>query len=326
MVQTDVQGDEDCNGSVCTDAGTQTEHQAPFSIQNFIHDDAGLQFYTGLPNYATFKIVLQTLGPAVNYLNYYHGVSPPLDVEDQFFLTLIKLRQHPTNFELVRWFGINEKGVTNVFVTWINFMACQWDEVDWWPSRELVSFYAPTDFFAKFPTTRVIFDATECPIKKPKQPLAQQSTFSTYKNRNTVKVLAGSTPGGLVSYVSDAYGGSTSDRQIVERSTLTMMCEPGDSIMADKGFNVQDLFMHRDVVINIPSFFSKKNRMSGATVLKDRKIASKRVHIERLIGLAKTYKILTKPMNNTESSLSSRIIKVCFLLCNFRKCIVKSDA
>ena len=53
--------------------------------------------------------------------------------------------------------------------------------------------------------------------KKPKDPRAQQATFSSYKNRNTLKVLVGSTPGGLVNDVSPAYGGCTSDRQTVER-------------------------------------------------------------------------------------------------------------
>jgi hypothetical protein len=35
--------------------------------------------------------------------------------------------------------------------------------------------------------------------------------------------------------------------------------------MADKGFNVQDLFAPYDVTINIPTFFRKKNRMTGKT-------------------------------------------------------------
>ncbi len=48
---------------------------------------------------------------------------------------------------------------------------------------------------------------------KPSQPVAQQATFSTYKNRNTVKVLVCISPCGLVTNVSQAYGGATSDRQ-----------------------------------------------------------------------------------------------------------------
>jgi hypothetical protein len=65
-------------------------------------------------------------------------------------------------------------------------------------------------------------------------------------------------------------------------SLASFVCDKGDSIMADKGFNVQDLFAPYDVTINIPTFFRKKNRMTGKTVLKDRAISSKRVHIERI--------------------------------------------
>ena len=91
-----------------------------------------------------------------------------------------------------------------------NLNYLQWSQINWWPSRELVSYYMPSDFKSKYPKTRIIVDVMECPIHKPTQPVAQQATFSTYKNRNTVKVLVGITPGGLVSFVSPAYGGSAS--------------------------------------------------------------------------------------------------------------------
>ena len=141
-------------------------------------------------------------------------------------------------------------------------MSKQWKEINIWPSRNLVRYFSPSDFKAKFPTNRVIIDGTECPVKKLKAPRAQQSTFSTYKNKNTVKTLVGASPGGLISYISPAFGGSTSDRQIVERSNLFTICNPGDSIMSDKGFNVQDLFAPFDVAINIPTFFSKEKSIN----------------------------------------------------------------
>ena len=84
--------------------------------------------------------------------------------------------------------------------------------------------------------------------------------------------------------------------------------------MVDKGFDIQDIFAPVDVTINIPTFFRKKNRMSGKTVVKDRKISSKRVHVERIIGLGKTYKILTQPLNQTEMILASDIAFSCFML------------
>ena len=309
-----------------TIAETQTITWPSLCIEKFQDDPAGIMFYTGLSTYSDFKFVLATLGEAAYNLNYLYFRSDHLSVENQFFLTLIKLRQYKTNFELSRLFNISETAVCNIWITWINFMARQWREINIWPSRDIVRYYSPDDFYLKFPTTRTIIDGTECPVKKPKSPVAQQSTFSTYKNRNTVKILAGCTPGGLVSYISPAYGGSTSDRQICERSVLTNICDTGDSIMADKGFNVQDLFAPQNVTINIPTFFKKKNRMTGKTVLKDRRISSKRVHVERIIGLAKTYKILKNPLNITETKLASEITYTCFMLCNFKKCIVPRHA
>ena len=301
---------------------TQTSTWPSLCVEKFIYDPPGIMFYTGLQTYEVFIFVLATLGNAVYELNYLYYRSEQLSVENQLFLTLIKIRQHKTNFELSRLFNISETAVVNIWVTWVNFMAKQWREVNMFPDRDIVRFFSPLGFKAKFPSTRIIIDGTECPVMKPKSPIAQQATFSTYKNRNTIKLLVGAIPGGLVNYVSPAYGGSTSDRQICERSNLLTLCDKGDSIMADKGFNVQDLIAPYDVTINIPTFFRKKNRMTGKTVLKDRAISSKRVHIERIIGLAKTYKILKEPLNVTETKLASEITFVCFMLCNCKPCII----
>ena len=96
--------------------------------------------------------------------------------------------------------------------------------------------------------------------------------------------------------------------------------------MADKGFNVQDIFAANDITVNIPTFFRKKNRMSGSQVLRDRKISSKRVHIERIIGLMKTYKILNSPLPSAEIKLASHIVNVSGMLCNFRNRIISETA
>ena len=157
-------------------------------------------------------------------------------------MTLMKLRQHTPNFELTRMFAISQKSVENIFITWVNILSLQVEGTRNFQNRDLINFYMPTDFKRQFPSTRLIIDGMECPVKKSKNPVAQQATFSHYKNSNRLKVLVSVSPGGLVSHVSEAYGGSASDRQIVERSTLKVICEPHASIMADKGFNVQDLF------------------------------------------------------------------------------------
>ena len=100
-------------------------------------------------------------------------------------------------------------------------------------------------------------------------------------------------------FLTHSYGGCASDRQIIERSRLCEVTEAGDSVVADKGFDVHELFAPSDVTINIVTFFRKCNWFGHKTVMGDRKIASKRVHAERAFGLAKTYKILTHPLNQS---------------------------
>ena len=217
-------------------------------------------------------------------------------------------------------FGISESSVYSLTVTWIRFMSVQWQEINLWPDRETVQYFAPSEFRGKISKTRVILDGLEIPGKKPSNPAAQQTTFSSYKNGNTAKSVVGVTPGGLTSFISPAYGGSVSDRQIVERSQLTALTDPGDAIMDDKGFNTQDIFAPMDVTVNIPTFFKKKNRMSAKTVLHDRCIASTRVHVERIIGMAKTFKIPTQPLRNTEMMLSSDIMFICFMFQKMPEC------
>ena len=96
--------------------------------------------------------------------------------------------------------------------------------------------------------------------------------------------------------------------------------------MADRGFNVEDILITKDVTTNIPHFTKGKSQLSGKDILNDRKVSSKRIHIERVIGLARTYKILKQHMDPTITKLSGEIIFLCFALCNFRPCIVPKEA
>lgn len=184
--------------------------------------------------------------------------------------------------------------VGNKFLTWVNFVYELWSKVNIWPSRCLVDYYMPEIFKQYHPATRVIVDGTEVPITKPTNPTAQQATFSSYKHHNTIKFLVGATTGGLLAFCSEGYAGSTSDRQITERSSLLNQCDKKDSIMADRGFNVHDLFEQKDIPVNVPTFLKGLTQLPGIKLKRDRQLAKSRIHIERLIGLTKTFKICTK--------------------------------
>ena len=83
------------------------------------------------------------------------------------------------------------------------------------PPWHVVKKYMPEAFKSEYPNTRLIVDATEFSVERPSL-LSQASTFSAYKNKNTVKVLVGITPSGAISFVSQTYEGSISDRKLVD--------------------------------------------------------------------------------------------------------------
>jgi len=93
------------------------------------------------------------------------------------------------------------------------------------------------------PETKAVFEFL---VRKAKAPAAQQVNFSTYKNRYTAKMIVGVEPGSMWSYLSDPYGG---DQQINECSNVGTKVDPGDSLIADKRFNVTPV----NVTVNIPT-------------------------------------------------------------------------
>ena len=66
----------------------------------------------------------------------------------------------------------------------------------------------------------------------------------------------GISPTGVVTFLSKLWGGgaggNASDEQIVKESRLLDLLEKGDSVMADKGFLIQDLLDALGVTLNIP--------------------------------------------------------------------------
>ncbi|XP_023318997.1 uncharacterized protein LOC106650798 [Trichogramma pretiosum] len=210
-----------------------------------------LNHFTGF-NYQKFKTILYTLSPVMSHFEKIEK-DKKISIPNQLFLTLWKLRRATCNLELAEHFSTDNESVAEIFYTWITIMSKTWSLIDMWPSRELINFYMPHTFKNHFPKTRVTLDATEIKIDAPKNPVLKQATFSTYKNANTFKIMVGTTPGGLISYTSAAYGGSTSDRQIIERSDLPSKCDPGDVILADKGIMVQDLFAPYNVTVSTPT-------------------------------------------------------------------------
>ena len=147
----------------------------------------------------------------------------------------------------------------------------------------------PKVFRVTFPNARVIINATEFAVERPSSLVSQAGTFSSYKHRNTVKVLIGITPSGAVSFVSQTFEGSISVKQLTAQSGLLDKLEDGDDILADKGFVTQDLLAPLGVRLHMPPFLSSGSEMAPDNVILTKNIARLRIHVERAIGQLKNY-------------------------------------
>ena len=173
--------------------------------------------------------------------------------------------------------------------------------------------------------TTVIIDCFEIFIDRPSNLLARAQTFSSYKHHNTVKFLIGITPQGTVCFVIEAWGGRTSDKFLTENCGILNKLLPGDMVLADRGFTVYESARFHHADMNIPAFTKGKDQLDPVDVEKTRKIASVRIHDERIIGtLRQKYTILQRTLptdyltcrSGESVPLIDRMIRVCSALVN----------
>ena len=97
-----------------------------------------------------------------------------------------------------------------------------------WPEHEDSWRTMPKCFQYSFgKKTTVIIDCFEVFIEKPSNLLARAQTYSNYKSHNTIKVLIGISPQGTITFVSQAWGGRTSDKFLTENCGLLNKLKPG---------------------------------------------------------------------------------------------------
>ena len=222
--------------------------------------------------------------------------------------------------DLADRFHVSTSYLSRVFTTWILLMEKELEQLTPFPSRDVTTLTLPNSF-KDFKNLRCIIDCTEVFIERASSLNALCATFSNYKHHTTLKFLVAIVPTGGICYVSEAWGGRTSDKYITEQSGFLDYIKEGDLVMADKGFTIGDLLAKKQAFLNIPPFLHNK-QFSVNEIKQTQSIAKVRIHVERAIGRVKVFHILDPVIPLSLSTTISSIFRVCCFLCNFDKPLV----
>ena len=102
-----------------------------------------------------------------------------------------------------------------------------------------------------------------------------------------MKFLIGISPQGSVTFISKAWGGRVRDKHLTENCGLLQNLLPGDYVLANRGFDIQDSCALYCAEVKLPAFTRGKKQLSAINVENNRRIASVRIHVERVITSTK---------------------------------------
>ena len=327
-VQAQVQTEHAYECHSCTqlmqENGKLLKSTATLSQESMKCNEDKVQFYTGLPNYANLILIIQFVTNGL-------PLKGKLSHFQQILLVLMKLRLNLEEQDLAYRFSVSQSTVSRVFRKWMYRMSEQLMFLIHWPCREYLCATMRMGFRTFFGNCVCILDCTEIFIERPSNLQARAQTWSEYKHHNTIKVLVAITPQGTISFLSKAWGGRASDKYITEHCGVLNNLLPGDLILADRGFTIEDSVSLYCAQVLCPPFTKGKRQLSRHEVDWSREISRVRIHIEHVIGqLKKKFKLLEgvvpismlKEKTPTDTIYIDCILTVCAALCNLSPSVV----
>ena len=305
-----------------------------WGVNRFSTDNAHIKFYTGFISFQLLVSLFTCIRPSASNMRsaYYEPVGETLSMKgrprqmlliDELFMTLMRLRRGFPEHDLAVRFNISESTVSRKIITWINFLYIVLGSLPIWLRKEEVVKNMPRCFRNMFPTTRVIIDCTEIETEYATSLVLNSQMYSSYKSRPTLKCLVGCSPHGSITFISHLFTGCMSDIAITKLSGLIDLLEPGDMIMADKGFKISKLLEGKQIDLNLPPFLGCAQQFTPEEVAQTEEIASARIHIERAIRRIKEFKMFDKVPLSMIGSVN-QMWAVCCILTNFQLPLIRN--
>ncbi|KAL4007773.1 hypothetical protein ACER0C_001625 [Sarotherodon galilaeus] len=306
--------------------------QREFGLQRFAGSDTDIRFYTRFPSYdhlmafwfliepCIYKMIRVSRAKSAASRN--EEVLTPartstrqlLQPIDEFFLFLVFLSVGLKERDLAHRFNIHQSTVSRIIATWTNFLATALGSQCIWLTHEEVQAYLPEEF-KDFSDTQMILDCTELRCQTPSSPLLQSEMYSSYKSHCTMKALVGIAPHGPVTFISNLYAGSVSDKELFKQSGIAEKLTEDMAVMVDKGFLITDCCKCK---VYCPPFLSKQKQMPAYQVKETQAITRLRVHVERVIRRIKQNKLFDSIITMSHVYNINQLFAVACMLSNYQ--------
>lgn len=285
--------------------------------KSIVNNNSKLHFYTSLKSKAMFDFLVSMVSSSENNIK-------TIDMSTQMLIVLMKLKLNLLNTDLAWRFNTSRKTVQRIFDLIIPALANKLKSLIRWPTEDALQSNMPKCFKdSAYKDTVCIIDCSEVPIQRPSNMLTRSKTWSSYKHSHTIKFLVGMNPNGAVSFLSECWGGKASDRWITLNSGLISKIKPGDVILADRGFTLDDYFVAKGANLVVPDFVRGKKQLTRYQVLRSRRISNVRIHIERVIKQLKRFGILHSVIPIKFLRYIDSVVIICAGLSNMCLPIVK---
>ena len=239
-----------------------------------------VQFYTGLINYGVLCVLYKYIEAHLNQFRYC------MPKKRQLLVVLIKLRMNYLFQDMAYRLNVSVSTIQRVFHETLTVMYYRLSFLLKWPARDQLRKSDPYCFRQAFgDKVTVVIDCFELMAETPKGAKNQIFTYSSYKHHQTIKYLIGISPQGVIIFLSKGWGGRAHDQHITHNERLLENLLPGDVFMADRGFNIGEEVSYFQAKLVIPGFTKGKLQLHPIEVEHTRKVASVRIHVERVIGL-----------------------------------------
>lgn len=230
-------------------------------------------------------------------------------------LTFVKLKMNISFSGLAAFFNISEELAAEIFFSTIDLLYIVLKDGIRWFSQDNIRNNMPNVFKKLFPTTRVILDCMVIDVQHSSCLKCKTRTYSQYKCSHTVKVLIGISPSGVITFVSEAFGGRISDKYIFMYSKILENREQGDAVMVHKDVSVQDECTRAGIQLIQPPLTPTECEQENA-------IAKARILVEGIMQKIKGFQILDNEISLTFLEPLDKIIKIVCAVVNLSEPIL----